>query len=224
MVTATSNELLVNYLFCVLHKSVNIVFDPIVMPKFYAVRAGLVPGVYESWAACSAQVTGFSGAVFKSFATRRDAEEFAACAPPAVAEPQPETPRTGPQVVYTDGSALGNGKAHAVAGVGVWFGVRDSRNVSERLPGKRQTNQRAEIYAAVRALEVLLEEGDPRVELRTDSMYLVNAMTDWIHRWRKTKYRGVQNSDLFERLDSLVFRCDMVKWVRVLAQVLFYIC
>jgi len=48
-------------------------------------------------------------------------------------------------VVYTDGSALGNGKAKSQAGVGVFFGVNDPRNVSERLDSDLQTNQRAEL-------------------------------------------------------------------------------
>lgn len=45
--------------------------------KYYAVQKGRVPGVYLTWAACQQQVTGFSGAVFKSFPVRADAEAFA---------------------------------------------------------------------------------------------------------------------------------------------------
>ncbi|KAF9899292.1 hypothetical protein BX616_003120 [Lobosporangium transversale] len=48
-------------------------------------------------------------------------------------------------VAYTDGSSLGNGKSNSRAGVGVFFGVNDPRNVSERLDGDLQTNQRAEL-------------------------------------------------------------------------------
>lgn len=47
-------------------------------------------------------------------------------------------------VIYTDGSARGNGKLGSQAGLGVFFGVNDPRNLSERLQGE-QTNQRAEI-------------------------------------------------------------------------------
>lgn len=46
--------------------------------KFYAVKAGRTPGVYETWAECQKQTGGFSGAVFKSFATRQEAEAFIA--------------------------------------------------------------------------------------------------------------------------------------------------
>lgn len=44
--------------------------------KFYAVREGRNPGIYLSWADCSTQVSGFSGAVYKSFPTREQAEQF----------------------------------------------------------------------------------------------------------------------------------------------------
>ncbi|MBQ9765055.1 MAG: ribonuclease H family protein [Lachnospiraceae bacterium] len=46
--------------------------------KFYAVRAGRQPGIYESWEECRRQITGFSGAAFKGFATREEAEAFIA--------------------------------------------------------------------------------------------------------------------------------------------------
>eukprot|EP00956_Cyclotella_meneghiniana_P010870 scaffold15231_cov66-Cyclotella_meneghiniana.AAC.8 len=45
-------------------------------PKFYAVAKGRNPGIYNSWAECESQVKGFSGAIFKSFKTRPEAESF----------------------------------------------------------------------------------------------------------------------------------------------------
>lgn len=50
-------------------------------------------------------------------------------------------------VVYTDGSCKRNGKADSVAGIGVFFGEDDPRNVSERIAGN-QTNQRAELHVS----------------------------------------------------------------------------
>lgn len=44
--------------------------------KFYAVRVGSTPGIYLSWAECEAVTKGHPGAVFKSFKTRDEAEEF----------------------------------------------------------------------------------------------------------------------------------------------------
>jgi viroplasmin and RNaseH domain-containing protein len=44
--------------------------------KFYAVKVGKTPGVYETWDECSKQVVGFQGAVYKSFPTKEEAIEF----------------------------------------------------------------------------------------------------------------------------------------------------
>lgn len=65
----------------------------------------------------------------------------------------------GKVVIFTDGACSNNGFEGAVAGVGVWFGDGDGRNVSEGLPGSIQTNQRAEMMGVIRALEVVLQGG-----------------------------------------------------------------
>lgn len=44
--------------------------------KYYAVRVGKNPGIYETWEACKSQIDHFSGAVYKSFATKEEAENF----------------------------------------------------------------------------------------------------------------------------------------------------
>lgn len=44
--------------------------------KFYAVKKGYIPGVYQTWDDAKKQVNGFSGAVYKSFSTLEEAEEF----------------------------------------------------------------------------------------------------------------------------------------------------
>lgn len=44
--------------------------------KYYAVKKGKKPGVYRTWDECKAQTDGFSGAIFKSFKTKEEAEAF----------------------------------------------------------------------------------------------------------------------------------------------------
>ncbi len=44
--------------------------------KYYAVKKGLVPGIYNTWDECKANVHGFSGAIYKSFKTIEEAEAF----------------------------------------------------------------------------------------------------------------------------------------------------
>lgn len=44
--------------------------------KYYAVKVGRKPGIYESWVECKSMVDGFSGARYKGFSTREEAEQF----------------------------------------------------------------------------------------------------------------------------------------------------
>ncbi len=44
--------------------------------KYYGVRVGAVPGVYDTWEKCKKQVDGYSGAQFKSFHTYKEAEDY----------------------------------------------------------------------------------------------------------------------------------------------------
>ena len=46
------------------------------MSKFYAVKIGRNPGIYNSWAECQEQVNGFKGAIYKSFKTKEEADNF----------------------------------------------------------------------------------------------------------------------------------------------------
>ncbi|KAI4290725.1 MAG: hypothetical protein L6R35_000032 [Caloplaca aegaea] len=105
--------------------------------------------------------------------------------------------------IHTDGSALNNGGAEAFAGVGVYFGPADKRNISETLPGPRQTNQRAELTAILRAMEIV-----PRnlnVSIITDSKYGIDCVTVWHINWRKNGWKtsagkAVENRDLVENI------------------------
>lgn len=66
--------------------------------KFYAVKTGRTPGIYETWAECQKQIHGFSGAAYKSFPTKEEAETFIhGCAD------QKTLPQTK-AVAYVDGS------------------------------------------------------------------------------------------------------------------------
>ncbi|KAL8957516.1 MAG: hypothetical protein Q9193_005232 [Seirophora villosa] len=105
--------------------------------------------------------------------------------------------------IHTDGSALNNGGAEAFAGVGVYFGPGDKRNISETLPGPRQTNQRAELTAILRALEIVPK--NLNVSIITDSKYGIDSVTVWYINWRKNGWKtsagkAVENRDLVENI------------------------
>ncbi|GAM40703.1 hypothetical protein TCE0_039f13255 [Talaromyces pinophilus] len=116
--------------------------------------------------------------------------------------------------IYTDGSSLGNGKKIAQAGVGVYFGPNDTRNVSEPLKGHRQTNQRAELTAIIRALEIA-----PRhrpVTIVTDSRYSIDCVTNWFRKWIRNNWqtsdgKPVENKDLIQSILVKINERDSLK-------------
>ena len=78
------------------------------------------------------------------------------------------------------------------------------------------TNNRMEMMAAVAALSAL--KRPCKVDLHSDSVYLVKGMTEWIHNWkRKQWHRGgklVKNLELWQQLDKLAQMHD-VTWIWV---------
>ncbi|XP_066453744.1 ribonuclease H1-like [Eleutherodactylus coqui] len=121
-------------------------------------------------------------------------------------------------VVYTDGCCSRNGRLKARAGIGVYWGPNHPLNVAERLEGK-QTNQRAEIQAACKALEQAKSENITKLVLYTDSMHTINGITKWIHSWKVNDWKmstgkEVVNRGDFEKLEKLAQGLD-VKWMHI---------
>lgn len=110
--------------------------------------------------------------------------------------------------VYCDGAATGNGRDWSRAGWGVWFADEGQPlhelNESRRLPGKVQTNNRGELMAIIRAIQ--LAPKDCQLVIMSDSQYSISAITSWQHAWRPKGWKrsngeDVQNKDLIRRLE-----------------------
>ncbi|KAF3202390.1 hypothetical protein TWF191_002954 [Orbilia oligospora] len=109
--------------------------------------------------------------------------------------------------IYTDGSSLMNGSASARAGVGIWFGPGDKRNVSEPLNDSRATNNRAELSAILRAIEIAPKHRE--ILIFTDSKYAIQCVTEWFQKWRSNGWqtaagKPVENQDIIEEILNLI--------------------
>ncbi|XP_064427930.1 ribonuclease H1 isoform X4 [Mirounga angustirostris] len=179
------------------------------LSMFYAVRRGRKAGVFQTWSECRAQVDRFPAARFKKFATEEEAWAF-------VRKPaSPDGSEGDFVVVYTDGCCSSNGRRRARAGIGVYWGPGHPLNVGIRLPG-RQTNQRAEIHAACKAIEQAKAQNIKKLVLYTDSMFTINGITNWVQGWKKNGWKTstgkeVINKEDFMALEQLIQGMD-IQW------------
>mgnify|MGYP001200969617 CR=1 FL=1 len=120
-----------------------------------------------------------------------------------------------PQIeIYTDGACSGN------PGPGGWGAILMSGSHRKELCGgeAETTNNRMELFAAIAALEQLKKPS--LVDLHTDSAYLRNGITQWIHGWKRNGWRTadkkpVKNAELWQRLEAAARRHDMTwHWVK----------
>jgi len=101
--------------------------------------------------------------------------------------------------IFTDGSCRGN------PGPGGWAALLRMGGKEKEIGGGEPltTNNRMELLAAIRALEAL--KRPCRVELHTDSVYVKDGITRWIHKWRINGWRTsdkkpVKNAELWQEL------------------------
>ena len=119
-----------------------------------------------------------------------------------------------PVVIYTDGACSGN------PGPGGWgVLIREGGATRELCGGAHETtNNRMEMQAAIEAMKAVPEGAS--VILHTDSQYLKNGLTQWIHGWKRNGWKTaakkpVKNRDLWMELDTLCAarRIDW-RWVK----------
>jgi len=96
--------------------------------------------------------------------------------------------------IYTDGSCLGNNTKNKKrkAGIGVYWGKNDPRNISEPLPEEyKRTNNVPELVAIRRALDGIENEDckDCDYHIYSDSNYSINSITKWIYQWKRNNWK-----------------------------------
>lgn len=117
---------------------------------------------------------------------------------------------TGRVEIFTDGACSGN------PGPGGWGAVLRWNGVEKELNGGEHdtTNNRMEMMAAIQALEAMKRPA--HIDLYTDSVYLRDGITKWIHNWKAKGWKTaakkpVKNVDLWQRLETAMAR-HQVEW------------
>jgi ribonuclease HI len=112
--------------------------------------------------------------------------------------------------IFTDGACKGN------PGPGGWGAVLRKGTVEKELAGGEPatTNNRMELTAVIRALQAL--QRPCHIALHTDSRYVIDGITGWIHGWQKNGWKTaakkpVLNADLWQELQEAT-RPHRIEW------------
>ena len=115
--------------------------------------------------------------------------------------------------LFSDGACLGN------PGPGGWACLLRAAHGEKELSGGESltTNNRMELMAIIQGAEAL--KSPAALTITTDSQYVKNGMTQWIHRWRENGWRTaskspVKNVDLWQRLEKAL-AIHQVTWLWV---------
>lgn len=156
------------------------------MAKYYGVRKGYEIGVYDSWVKCQKQIQGFSGADYKSFKSKVEAEAFVYGGDDSQKNPQQENDLTDYIEVYVDGSFREelNG-----IGYGIVFVKNDEAIFKDcgRVPTKNCLTERnitGEIYATIRTIQMCIANGYNKIVLCHDYV----GLERWANKsWKTNK-------------------------------------
>ena len=111
--------------------------------------------------------------------------------------------------VYTDGSSLGN------PGRGGWAAISEDFKLCGAKPNT--TNNVMEMTAIVKALEECVRRDISEVRIMTDSNYVKQGITSWIHNWKRNGWKtsgggDVKNRELWIQIDELRMKIKMIEW------------
>ena len=115
--------------------------------------------------------------------------------------------------LFTDGACKGN------PGTGEWGALLRYGSAEKEMFGgeAHTTHNRMELMAVIRGLDALTRPA--RVRVTTDSQYVKNGITQWIHNWKRNGWKTaakkpVKNADLWQQLDEAVAK-HQVEWAWV---------
>ena len=180
--------------------------------NYYAVAIGKEPGIYSSWNECENQVKGFKGAKFKKFNNEDEAKHFIHSYSNATNESIDQD-----YYVYTDGACSKNGSKDAIAGIGVYFGKNDRRNVSKKID-LRPTNNVAELSAMICACKLIesdLKSGK-HITIVSDSHYAILCATSYGQKNNNMEWKKeIPNKELVKTLYDFVVQYNHLQFLHI---------
>src|SRR3989338_9482667 len=122
--------------------------------------------------------------------------------------------------IFTDGASRGNPGPGGFGAIVIVPKNQDSGFMIQELGGRKEhtTNNRMELLAAIKALQQI-QDSRFKIQVFTDSSYLINGITKWIYGWQKNGWKtkakqDVENRDLWEKLIE-ISRNKEIQWKQI---------
>ena len=162
---------------------------------FYAVANGKNIGIFLNWNDCNNSVKGYKNALYKKFNTKEEADNFIKVNEKSIYDTNNNIPKQNNIImnskddnvvfnpdyyVYTDGACSNNGQDNALAGIGIFFGINDNRNISKQIEGK-QTNNTAELSAIIETYYIIENDilNGKKIAIVSDSVYAIKCVSSY---------------------------------------------
>lgn len=203
---------------------------------FYAVANGRTVGTFINWNDCNNSIKGFKNAIYKKFDTKEEADIFIQSNTKNINtqnqnditlffNTNKDNPRSDADdfntnyYVYTDGACSNNGKDNAVAGIGIYFGIDDNRNMSKKIEGK-QTNNTAELRAIIETYHIIEDDivNGKNITIISDSEYAIKCVSSYGEKCFKKGWNvDIPNKELVKTAYEMYKDKQNVKFMHIKA-------
>lgn len=170
--------------------------------KYYAVRKGLVPGLYTSWKECQQNINGFSGAEFHSFSTKEEAENFLNAEKSDTEDKTRRIYSSSDAVAYVDGCYNKNTNEFSYGVVIFYDGGEEhiSEKFNDPILAKMQ-NVAGEIEGSKRAMKFCLDQNIKSVDI----FYDYNGIECWCTgEWKTNKPATEEYKRYYDSIKDLL--------------------
>ena len=186
---------------------------------FYAVANGRNIGIFLNWNDCNNSVKGYKNASYKKFDTMEEAEIFIQIKTTFEKKDTNIELSRPDYYVYTDGACSNNGKRNALAGIGIFFGIHDTRNISKKIEGK-QTNNAAELTAIIETYSIIENDvaNGKKIAIVSDSEYSIKCVSSYGEKCDKNGWKiDIPNKELVQRAYELYKDKPNIQFIHIRA-------
>jgi len=196
---------------------------------YYAVANGINIGIFLNWNDCNNSIKGYKNALYKKFDTKEEADNFITLNEKNIHDTnnkniimnsKDDNIVFNPEYyVYTDGACSNNGRDNALAGIGIFFGINDNRNISKKIEGK-QTNNTAELIAIIETYYIIENDilNGKNITIVSDSEYAIKCVSSYGEKCYKKGWNvDIPNKELVKTAYEIYKDKQNIKFIHIKA-------